>query len=324
MRKPISLLVCVLCLAQNGKAQLLTALTGSDITIIAGTPFVVENVTLVPSANFVLSNNTLTKSSVVTFPNGNPYILRVYKFTGSTPPYSGSLQINYTDGAELNGIPENALTLNNHTGSQWAAHLPFTRDNTNNFVLTSSLSNLVLNEFTLASVLSPLPLDKLTFTAAKAGQSIQLSWEQPEPASVLHYQLQHSRDGHMWTQLVTHNGGTGTASTFRHLHQTPEHGQHYYRLQIQSADNRTYYSVIRRVLLEPDSRSFTIAGNPVTKGWMQVMVHRDAEISFFSASGQLIWRKQFTAGQFILDLQSLAKGNYWLSTNAQTQAIIIQ
>ena len=89
-------------------------MASTDITILAGTLFNVENLTLSPSADFTISNNSLNKFTTVTHPTSNPYISRVYQFFNNTNPYSGSVQINYTDGAELNGIAESALTLNIH------------------------------------------------------------------------------------------------------------------------------------------------------------------------------------------------------------------
>lgn len=119
------------------QAQILKVSDGSNMTILNGTVFNVENLTLIPSADFTISNTTLGKFTTVTHTTANPYISRVYRFTNNTNAFSGSVQINYTDGAELNGIPENQLTLNIHNGTSWNAHPATTRNGTINFVLTN-------------------------------------------------------------------------------------------------------------------------------------------------------------------------------------------
>ena len=90
-------------------AQLLKVSAGTDLTILSGTIFHADGLTLTPSANFTISNNTLNKFTTITHPSSNPYISRVYRFTNTTSAFTGSVQINYRDGAELNGIAEKEL-----------------------------------------------------------------------------------------------------------------------------------------------------------------------------------------------------------------------
>jgi hypothetical protein len=80
----------------------------------------------------------------------------VYQFCNTSNPFSGKIQINYRDGSELRNIPENALNLNIHNGTAWKAYKPANRDATNNFVLTSGLSCVRLNELTLTDCPAPV------------------------------------------------------------------------------------------------------------------------------------------------------------------------
>jgi hypothetical protein len=175
-------------------AQLLKVTAGTDITVLSGTIFKVENLTLTPSANFTISNNTLDKFTTVTHSTSNPYIARVYRFTSNTNPFSGSVQINYTDGAELNGIAESALTLNIHNGTTWTFYPANTRDATNNFVLTNSVSSTGLNELTLAGS-AALPLAWLSFTATKQNQTSLLKWVTMQEQNTRNFIVQHSANG---------------------------------------------------------------------------------------------------------------------------------
>ena len=106
--KKISVLVLPILFAFISQAQQLLKVTpGTDITIVSGTTFRVDSLTLTPSADFTLSNNTLSKATTAVHSGGIPYIARVYQFAGNTNSFTGTVQINYTDGAELNSIPEN-------------------------------------------------------------------------------------------------------------------------------------------------------------------------------------------------------------------------
>src|SRR6185295_8447415 len=99
------ILFSCLFIADWAGAQVLNVSAGTDLTIIGGTVFRAEDLTLTPSANYVITNNSLTRSATILHASSNAYISKVYQFANSTNPYSGSLQINFSDGAELNGIP---------------------------------------------------------------------------------------------------------------------------------------------------------------------------------------------------------------------------
>ncbi|HEY8687803.1 MAG TPA: hypothetical protein VIM07_01110 [Chitinophagaceae bacterium] len=101
------------------QSQILTLSPGSDLTIKQGTPFFADNIILTPSADFTLSNVSVNRNTSLSQPATNTNIARVYKFSGTTNFFSGSIQINYQDGAELNGLSENNLQLNIYNGAMW-------------------------------------------------------------------------------------------------------------------------------------------------------------------------------------------------------------
>src|SRR6187397_457092 len=130
----------------NVHAQLLTVDPGASLTIQNGTQVHMDGLTLIPSADFILSNVILSRSATIIHTQVNPYISRVYQFSNTSNAFSGSIQINYTDG-ELNGLAEIDLTLNIHNGTNWSAYpASSTRDAINNYVLTNGLSGITLNE----------------------------------------------------------------------------------------------------------------------------------------------------------------------------------
>src|SRR6187397_1495605 len=112
----------------NVHAQLLTVDPGASLTIQNGTQLHADGLTLIPSADFILSNVVLSRSATAIHPPVNIYISRVYQFSNTSNAFSGSVQIDYTDGAELNGIPEANLTLNIYNGTNWTAYPAGTRE----------------------------------------------------------------------------------------------------------------------------------------------------------------------------------------------------
>src|SRR6188768_3688082 len=252
----------MLCLAAlffcNTQAQLLTVDAGASLTIQNGTQFHAHGLTLIPSADFILSNVLLSKSATTIHPPGNNYISRVYQFSNTTNAFSGSVRIDYTDGAELNGIPEAALTLNIHNGTNWAAYPASTRDASNNYVLTNGLSGITLNELTLADQSAPLPLTWLSFTAiAQNNSQSLLQWATAQEQNTKDFYIQHSADGINWVTIgsLPAAGNSNTTRHYNYVHTNPVIGLNYYRIKQTDVDSRYSYSPIRML-------SFTKALQP--------------------------------------------------------------
>jgi Secretion system C-terminal sorting domain len=316
------------CLLITGmaRAQLLKVTAGTDITILGGTVFKVENLTLTPSANFTISNNTLDKYTTVIHTTPNPYIARVYRFSNNTNPFSGSVQINYTDGAGLNSIPENQLTLNIHNGTAWIAYPATTRDGTNNFVLTSSISSTGLNELTLANSLTPLPLAWLSFTAIKQNQTVLLKWATAQEQNTRNFTVQHSANGINWSGigLLPAAGNSNSTSNYSYVHSNPITGINYYRILQTDLDNRNSYSIIRTLKFTKTDEPFTVMGNPVTNDVLTVQVNTFINLALYTADGKLLWQEQVNAGTKNIDVSRYAKGIYLLKANNTAQKVVIQ
>ena len=307
-------------------AQLLKVSAGIDLTILSGTIFHADGLTLTPSADFTISNNTLGKFTTVTNTTANPYIARVYRFTNTTNPYSGSVQINYTDGAELNSIPEAQLTLNIHNGAAWTSYTATTRDATNNFVLTNGVSSTGLNELTLANSLTPLPLAWLLFTATKQNQTALLQWTTAQEQNTRNFTVQHSTNGINWAGigLLPATGISNSASNYSYVHSNPVSGINYYRILQADMDNRNSYSAIRTLKFTKTDEPFTIIGNPVTNDVLTVQVNASINLVLYTADGKLLWQQQVNAGTKTIDVSRYAKGTYFLKTNTTTQKVVIQ
>ncbi len=316
----------VLLFAGITQAQLLKVSDGSNMTILSGTVFKVEDLTLVPTADFTLSNTTLGKFTTVTHTTSNPYISRVYRFTNTTNAFSGSIQINYTDGAELNGIPEDQLTLNIHNGTAWNAHPATTRNATINFVRTNVAGATGISELTLANSLNPLPVTWLSFTATKQNQTALLKWTTIQEQNTRNFVVQHSINSIDWSGIgvVPAAGNSSIIKNYNHIHTNPIIGVNYYRILQVDLDDRSSYSVIRTLTFTKSDEPFIIIGNPVINGLLIVQVNTSIRLALYTADGKLLWQEQVNAGTKNIDVSRYAKGTYLLKANSTVQKIVIQ
>lgn len=325
--KKLYMLCSAVLLLCNAHAQLLTVGPGGSVTIKNGTLFYVDGLTLIPSVDFTLSDVNLNKSATAVHIPVNTYISRVYQFSNTTDPFTGSVQMNYTDGAELNGIPENVLTLNIYNGTNWAPYPPLTRDATNNFVLTNGINNVTLNELTLANQQAPLPLTWLSFTAKAQNNSHSLlQWATAQEQNTNNFYIQHSADGINWVTLgsLPAAGNSNNTIQYNYVHTNPVIGLNYYRIKQTDIDSRYSYSAVRTVLFTSVLQPFAILGNPVTHGKLLVQVYTATQLILYTADGKLLWQQQVNTGINTIDVSRYAKGTYLLRSVDQIQKVIIQ
>jgi Secretion system C-terminal sorting domain len=307
------------------QAQFLKVTTGTDIIILGGTVFKVEGLTLTPTTNFTISNNALDKFTTITHASPNPYISRVYRFANNTGPFNGSVHINYTDGAELNGIAESALILNIHDWTNWSAYPATTRDANNNFVLTNGVFSTGLKELTLSG-LTTLPLAWLSFVAIKQNQTVLLKWATTQEQNTRNFTVLYSANGINWSAigLLPATGSTNTTSNYSYVHYNPLTGINYYRILQTDMDNRNSFSAIRTVTFIKTNEPFIIIGNPVNNGVLTVQVNVPINLALYTADGKLLWQEQVNAGTTNIDVSRYAKGTYFLKANNTAQKLVIQ
>ena len=319
----------MLCLAAfffcNAHAQL-TVDPGSSLTIQNGAQIHGDGLTLIPSADFILSNVILSRSATVVHPAVNPYISRVYQFSNTSNVFSGSIQINYIDGAELNGIAEADLTLNIYNGTYWEDYPASTRDAINNYVLTNGLSGISLNELTLAGQFAPLPLTWLSFTAkAQNNSQSLLQWTTAQEQNTKDFYIQHSADGINWVTIgsLPAAGNSNTTRHYNYVHTNPVNGRNYYRIKQTDIDSRYSYSPVRTLSFTRTLPPFTILANPVTNDVLTIQVNMPISLAFYTADGKLLWQEQVNAGTRSIDVSSYAKGTYLLKTITTSQRVVI-
>ena len=298
--------------------------SGTTLTVKSGTIFSVDSLVLIPSTDFALSNISINKTTTAAHTAPHTYIARVYRFTGTSDAFTGNMQINYKDGAELNGIPESALSLNIHNGTIWKPYTPTTRDGSQNFVLTNSLSGVMLSDVTLADASFPLPLNWLSFTAVRKNETALLHWITAQEQNTKNFTVQHSTDGVNWSAIGTvPASGTGNGN-YSFVHTTPVIGINYYRILQTDLNNRFSYSEIRIVNFA-SAGPFVILNNPATGGTVSVQVNIATVLSMYAADGKLVWIAKVNTGLHQITVAQFAKGTYLLvNTERVAQKIIIQ
>jgi hypothetical protein len=308
------------------KAQLLKVTSGSDLTIKAGTVFSVSGLSLTPSADYTLSNTTLTQATTPTVAPANSNINRVYQFSGTTAPFTGTVQINYQD-AELNSILEPSLVLNTYSGTAWNAYATNnTRDGVNNSIITTSLSAIAINELTLSNGNVVLPLIWQSFTVSKQNNSAVLMWTTAQERNTKTFIVQQSIDGANWNDLssLPASGTKNTPSFYSFTHNKPSNGINYYRILQLDNDGKYTYSDIKSANFSIEEAPFIVLGNLISNGNVALQVNVPTGISLFSMDGKLLFKKRLNVGLQNIDVSTYAKATYLLKAEGTFQKIVIQ
>ncbi|MEO6454875.1 MAG: hypothetical protein ABIN97_12415 [Ginsengibacter sp.] len=326
------LLLMVIPAFYSLQAQILNIPAGTNIVIKQGTAFVLDSLILTPSSDFTLTNISIMRNSVVTFPAVNQYIARVYKFSGSTDAFTGSIRMIYQDGAELNGLAENTLQLNVHDGAGWQSFNAATNDDINNYVLTQSLSGIQLNELTLASSSAPLPLLWRSFIAAKQPENVLLKWSTYSEQNTKYFTVQSSVNGTVWNSLaaIAAAGSSASASNYSYLDVSAVAGYNYYRIVETDIDGKQNYSIVQKIFIESSQLHIELLGNPVTNGMLMVRVNvarandKAPTLNLYTNDGRLVQKIQAVAGINNIKVSGYAKGTYFLQANSITIKFLIQ
>lgn len=305
------------------RSQIITVSSSTDLVIKSSTPFFADNIIFTSSSDFTLNNISLSRNTTIANPASNVHIARVYKFSGNTNPFTGSIRINYQDGAELNGLDENSLELNIYNGMAWQLYNKTSNDEVINYVLTTSFSSIQLNELTLAAAGSALPLQWRSFIAARQQKNVQLQWSTFSEQNTKNFTVQNSVDHINWTSLVTvaAAGTSNSVSMYNYLHTSPAPGYNYYRIIETGLDGKKNYSVVQKIFFESSLFNVELLGNPVINGMLEVRVNLSKltdippVLKLFTSDGKLLRKIQTVAGTNTIRVNAYAKGTYLLQAN---------
>ena len=153
----------------TAQAQIFSVGAGTDMSIKAGTVIGAEGLDITPSANYTLNGTTLTRNADVVNATTLPHLLRSYKFSTTTAAFSGTLKLTYLD-TELNSNVESSLKLLYRNASTWLSNSGATVNTTLNFVQSSALSSVALNEVSAGQ-----PVVSATTDSPLGGTNVQYS-----------------------------------------------------------------------------------------------------------------------------------------------------
>ena len=239
--------------------------SGANVVVSSGTELVVDSFSLKPTANYTITGlNSVTRDAVTVPASPTTYIKRVYHFLSNLPAFTGDITLYYQD-AELNGLNENLLNLNLYNGSSWTLYPASARDNVNNFVSTTGLTNVVFNQATLAEVIL-LPVTLTNVKAFEKNKGVQIEWRSEQELNIESYEVERSQTGVQFGSIgkITarnNNGGSVDYSIFDAANQS---GLNYYRIKIIGKSGDIKYSMVMKVNIGKATGSISIYPNPVT------------------------------------------------------------
>ncbi|HSC38997.1 MAG TPA: T9SS type A sorting domain-containing protein [Chitinophagaceae bacterium] len=296
--------------AQNG----LYLSPGANLFISPGTPLAVDSLVLTPLAGYNITGaNSVLRAATTTHATGNSYIQRVYRWNATLPPFTGNLSFYYRDG-ELNGINENALTLNVHNGTSWNAYINnVVRDINNNFV-TTPLLNVSLNELTLASVTGALPMNWLGVEAIKQNGLVSVNWRTANEINCAWYQVEKSSNGLDWSGLGAHVAAYNTPGPnyYTLTDAVLPAPVSYYRIRQTDLDAKYSYSIV--VSVKGDRTNTTLL-YPIPAGEVLNIAAGGGlllkSVKVYSAGGSLVAAERPAGASLLaMDVHGLAAGNY--------------
>jgi len=312
-------LLCLLFMVvlHHARAQNIIYVTpGTDVTISPGTNFTVDLLTLTPSSAFTLSGVTVTKNATTSRTVTTPYISRVYAFSSTTAPFSGDIQMGYQDGAELNGLPEASLQLNIYNGVSYQAFIANTNNTVSNFVLTTSLNNVALNELALAGISGPLPLLWGKVLAYRQSNQVFIDWQTLQENNVAYFNIEKNTDGGSWSPIIRNIPARNLTLPQQYQQTDPVYspGKILYRVIEVDLDGRSTYSRVVGISAENSMSTFVLSPNPVEN---RFYINGDnmaslKEVKLFNSAGVLLktWQGADAQGGYSVD--QFPAGVYYL------------
>jgi Secretion system C-terminal sorting domain len=290
----------------------ITVSTGTDLFLPAGTVFSAGGLALAPSSDFTLNGMELTKTATVSHATVNNYVSRVYNFSNTSSPFTGTVQFYYSD-AELNGLNEAGLTVNIHDGSVWQPVNSTTNDVTNNYVLTNAVVNRTLNELALGDdAFATLPLQWGNIYAYREEKTVKIDWTTRQEFDVNYFTVERSEDGRNWSVVADHVRATNTLTEqyYSVTDNSSPSSLLYYRVKQTDIDGKATYSPLAIVAAENERGKLLLYPNPVTNVFYisNVSAGMISRINLYNNIGVLV--RTWVAAQAYYDIHDVAAGIY--------------
>jgi uncharacterized repeat protein (TIGR01451 family) len=299
----------------------------SAVPVYGGSPYVARHYEIVPATNPASATGTVIlyflQSEFNAF-NAAPGSVLNLPTGASDPAGIANLRIGYYAGTSSNssGLPSsyagsstvidpaNGGIVWNATAGRW--EVTFNAVGFGGFVVQTST-------FTL-------PVSFVSFTAEKYNKKVLLRWQTATEINTSHFVVEHSINGISFAAIGSVNaaGNSNGLLSYRFIHDNPQRGNNFYRLQQVDMDARINYSSIARIDFQAGNSDLIILVNPVGNGRLQVQFGR-ATIAFIcNAQGQVIITQQVAIGQQTINVSDLPQGTYLLRAGDEAKMFIVK
>lgn len=167
-----------------------------------------------------------------------------------------------------------------------------------------------------------LPVQLLTFTGEKSGQTVLLSWKTAQEQHNDHFEIERSADGNNFTTIgtLTGAGNTNAITSYSFSDTDPLAGINYYRLKQVDIDGRFEYSRFISVSFNNLHR-LTVFPNPATER-LNIRLpqgHRFTSIRIIDGAGRIMMQRNLGSSitSQVLDIAKLPAGWYIVQLTGQ-------
>lgn len=308
----LTVIFCIITVKSFSQSSLYVS-TGANFYITSGTSVYIDGLQVKPSVNYnITGENRVTRDATATPPPPTTYIQRVYHLLQILPAYSGDITIYYQD-AELNGLNENTLNLNVYNGNTWNAYAATARDAANNFVTTTGLANIAINQATLAAPGLVLPVTLTAFNVQNNNCVATLTWSTATEQNTKQFELQQSADGIRYTTvaIVAASGTSTTEKNYSYTYNLTNQNN-YFRLQIVDLDGSSKTSPIVSARSNCNTQKILAFPNPAKTIVTVTGLEGENKIRLFDASGKMVLAKTTTNVSEEINVSKLPAGTYIL------------
>jgi hypothetical protein len=186
--------------------------------------------------------------------------------------------------------------------------------------------NIIVNGTVLPE--APLPVEWKSFDARWNGNAVQLDWATASERDNSHFEVEHSLDGQTFRSisLIPAKGNTNETSRYSFLHESPEDGQNYYRIQQADFNGTfTYSSIVAvNVVKDPEPLLFAnLVSNELRLIFPEITEDRYS-VTAFNAFGSLAKSFDVEPGltEATLPVSELASGNYFLRVQGERSVTV--
>jgi len=293
---------------------------GNSFIVKANTPFAIDSVTLQPSVDLSLSGNELTTSYIpaTNAPQPGASISRVASFVAPFS-YQGSVGLYYSN-SQLNGNSAALLHLVYHMAQSGYTNtnLVQTSNSNNHVVATTGLQSIIISKLTATNTGTVLPLQLLSFTALKKGQSTYINWETSNEISIDHFEVEKSTDATSFQSIFTTPAGRNDYHT---VDDEPLKGWTYYRLKIVNENGEIDFSNVAGIYFDAWGPTFALYPNPMGEQLLISIYATEAKelaFSLLTLDGKVaksgILKIKEGENSFSVDCSNLPAGNYYFRT----------